>query len=178
MHARVFFGASAWLIGAGAATVGSLLAVSLIGQGIGGNPGQQLTTAAVQHALALEAADSHTDAPVIGRSHAVRHRHPRHRAKSRSAPPPATPSPATTPTASGTALSSSGGELVAECRGASAYLMSWSPQQGYEIDDVSRGPAATARVTFGSGSGSVVMVVSCRGGMPVLTTYRKGRRDE
>ena len=36
MHSRVFLAIGAWLLGASAATCGSLVAVSLIGQSIGG----------------------------------------------------------------------------------------------------------------------------------------------
>jgi len=36
VHSRILFGAAAWLLGAATATTGSLLAVSLLGQGITG----------------------------------------------------------------------------------------------------------------------------------------------
>jgi len=52
---RILAGVGAWLLGAGTATAGSLLAVSLLGQGIADSPGQQLTAAAVNQALAREA---------------------------------------------------------------------------------------------------------------------------
>ena len=42
--------------------------------------------------------------------------------------------------AAGTVLTSQGGTVLAECRPAGAYLVSWSPTQGYEADDVARGP--------------------------------------
>jgi hypothetical protein len=68
-------------------------------------------------------------------------------------------------------LSSQGGEVVASCQAAGAYLISWSPQQGYETDDVRRGPAAQAVVTFESPANSVVMQVTCQGGVPQATSY-------
>ena len=43
VHMRVAAGVGAWLIGVGAATAGSLLAVSLLGQGIATSTSQQLT---------------------------------------------------------------------------------------------------------------------------------------
>ena len=55
---RILAGVGAWLLGAGTATAGSLLAVSLLGQGIADSPGQQLTTAAVNRALARENQDA------------------------------------------------------------------------------------------------------------------------
>src|SRR5437588_12624965 len=51
---RILAGVGAWLFGAGTATAGSLLAVSLLGQGIAASPSQQLTGAAVNRALARE----------------------------------------------------------------------------------------------------------------------------
>ena len=55
---RILAGVGAWLLGAGTATAGSLLAVSLLGQGIAASPGQQLTADAVNRALAREAHDA------------------------------------------------------------------------------------------------------------------------
>src|SRR5579863_3005132 len=54
---RIAVGVGAWLLGVGAATGGSLLAVSLLGQGIAISNSQQLTPAAVARALASEASD-------------------------------------------------------------------------------------------------------------------------
>jgi len=61
--------------------------------------------------------------------------------------------------------------VVASCQPAGAYLISWSPLQGYEVDGVIRGPAVTARVTFSPTTVSptareVTMVVSCSAGVP------------
>jgi len=47
-------GVGAWLLGVGAATAGSLLAVSLLGQGIAPATSQQLSAATVTQALANE----------------------------------------------------------------------------------------------------------------------------
>jgi len=59
---------------------------------------------------------------------------------------------------------------VAGCQPAGAYLVSWSPAQGYEVSWVSRGPAANAKVTFEGSRKLVTMVVSCHGGAPAATT--------
>ena len=64
--------------------------------------------------------------------------------------------------------------MLAECRPAGAYLVSWSPVQGYQADDVARGPAATARVVFESSANSVTVTVTCpdgAAGAPVATSY-------
>ena len=187
---RILVGVGAWLLGAGAATAGSLLAVSLLGQGIADTPTQQLTTDAVKSALAVEAHEtSPSDVPTTSRPPVPTS--PVTRAAT-SRPPviqaaPATPSP--TPAvsrkvaspspqaASGTVLTSAGGTVLAECQSAGAYLVSWSPTQGYEATGVVRGPAATARVIFESNANSVTMVVTCAGGTPTVTSSLHGGDD-
>ena len=56
--------------------------------------------------------------------------------------------------------------MLAGCAGSDAYLISWSPQQGYAADDVVRGPAAMARVVFLAGSSGVSLTVTCTGSVP------------
>jgi hypothetical protein len=185
----MLLGVAAWLVGASAATGGSLLAVSMIGQGMtpGGGDEQSVTT--VNRALAKEAAEraaavpSHTVPPKVKRggppSRVGGHRAvlpPAHRrapapAARRPVPPP---SPGAT---GGTVLTSQGGTLVASCAGARAYLVSWSPQQGFGSTGVIRGPATGARVTFTSGQLTVTMVVSCAAGVPTATSTTVGTGD-
>ncbi len=190
MHRRILAGVGAWLLGAGAATGSSLLAVSLLGQGIADSQGQQLTAAAVNRALALESREAsrpgswaaYSPSPASATRHAVR-RHATAQATQPGQPgltPSATPgatwiSASPTPSAAGgTVLTSPGGTVLAECRAAGTYLVSWSPTQGYEAASVARGPVATAQVVFQSSANSVTMVVSCPGGtarQPVSSSY-------
>jgi serine/threonine-protein kinase len=198
---RIAVGVGAWLLGVGAATGGSLLAVSLLGQGIAANTSQQLTAAAVSRALASETSDppnqgtttlpSATPSPV----RSSRTRRPAtpppqpevtpssHRASAdpTASPTPhptgrtgATPTPTPSPTPTHTTppptvLTSQGGSVVAECLSAGAYLLSWSPTQGYEAGQVLRGPAPTVQVAFQSYANTVTMVVSCSTGVPTAT---------
>jgi hypothetical protein len=196
MHSRILFGVVAWLLGAATATAGSLLAVSLLGQGITGNSGPLLTQDAVNKELASEAAEASASASVTvtasaepSGTHATATPSPVTASMSPvQAPTPVTTTPVTTtpvtttapPTASsgGTVLTSPGGEVVAACQAAGAYLVSWSPLQGYEVGDVSRGPAATARVTFESNASRVIMTVSCSAGVPTATSSTRGVGDE
>ena len=67
-------------------------------------------------------------------------------------------------------LTSPGGTVVASCAGARAYLVSWSPQQGFGSSGVVRGPAVNAQVTFTGGQITVTVVVSCDTGVPTATT--------
>ncbi len=185
---RVLAGVGAWLLGVGAATASSLLAVSLLGQGIATGTSQQLTAVAVNRALAAEASDSPgvvpgmTSAPSSAPSATPSYQAQVSRttrpqagatpsARASRSRPAASPSPQ--PTAAGpasTVLTSPGGTVVADCVPSGAYLVSWSPVPGYESGAVIRGPAVTARVTFNSAANSVTMVVSCSAGMPTATT--------
>jgi hypothetical protein len=66
VHRRILFGVAAWLLGAATATAGSLLAISLLGQGITGSSGQLLTQDAVNRALGSEAAEAWAGASAPG----------------------------------------------------------------------------------------------------------------
>jgi hypothetical protein len=164
VHSRILLGVAAWLVGAIAATGGSLLAVSALGQGMD-SAGEQVSVETVNRALAKEAGEGTAAVP----------RRPVSPSASRTAPPPpkarhsagAAPS---TGTGGGTVLTSPGGTVVASCAGARAYLVSWSPQQGFGSSGVVRGPATNAQVTFTGGQLTVTMVVSCDAGAPIATT--------
>jgi hypothetical protein len=185
VHRRILFGVVAWLLGAATATAGSLLAISLLGQGITGNSGQLLTQDAVTRALASQAAEappSTAASETVGPAASA----PARTAPAASATPSATDVPApgqgagigtASPSSDGTVLTSAGGEVVASCQAAGAYLVSWSPLQGYEVGSVNRGPAATARVTFESTAQRVTMMVSCAAGVPSATSYSGGPDD-
>lgn len=188
---RVVAGVGAWLIGVGAATAGSLLAVSLLGQGIATNTSQQLTAAAVQNALAAEASDTHEANPATSASPSpapsTARPHQPQIAQILAPEPAATPSArasrsraASSPSAQATAaptptvLSSQGGTVVADCRSGGAYLVSWSPNPGYESGTVIRGPTTMAQVTFDSTANSVTMMVSCSAGVPTAISTVSG----
>ena len=158
-----------WLLGMGTATGISLLAVSLLGQGIASAPSQQLTEAAVNRALASENSSQARSAPAKPRPPTPS---PRHTRKASPSPAPASqdgparPARQGYPGAGGTLLTSPGGSVVAGCGRDGAYLVSWSPQQGYEVTSVVRGPAYVAQATFRSSHDTVTMTVSCQDGMP------------
>jgi len=168
VHSRILLGVAAWLVGASVATSGSLLAVSVLGQDLIPVAGEQLSMETVNRALSKEAAERIAAGP--RRSHA--------RPASSAAPSsPATrhPAPPASPgTTGGTVLTSAGGTIVASCAGARAYLVSWSPQQGFGSGDVVRGPATSAQVTFTGGQLTVTMIVSCSAGMPTATSTAIG----
>jgi hypothetical protein len=73
--------------------------------------------------------------------------------------------------------------VVATCESVGAYLLSWSPAQGYWVDQFARGPAAVASVVFDADTRAVTMHVSCPGGTPISNTQvvdsgTPGGRDE
>ena len=183
MHRRILFGIAAWLLGAASATAGSLLAVSLLGQGITGGSGPLLSQVAVNRALARESAEPTATptasagdtgaAGTAGASHPAAPSDsavPSSAAPSSAVPSSAVPSSAAEPSeaptsssasptadgtqAGGTVLASRGGDVVASCQAGGAYLDSWSPAQGFVVGGVRRGPAQTAKVTFDPAAGS------------------------
>ena len=164
VHSRVLLAIAAWLVGASAATGGSLLAVSALGLGMNPAAGEQVSVETVNRALAKESAERAAAMPRRSASPSP----------SRTAPPaPAahrSPSPPSPPATGGTVLTSQGGTLVATCAGTRAYVVSWSPQQGFGSTDVVRGPATNAQVTFTGGQLTVTMVVSCDAGVPTATS--------
>ena len=165
--ARFLAGAGAWLLGAGAATGGCLLAVSALGQGLAPAPSQQLTVAAVNRALASEAEAARPAALMPPVRSSATPLAPRAR-KSTAAPslPPSSPAPQP----STADFTSGGGSVVAGCQPAGAYLVSWIPAQGYAARWWVRGPAATAEVTFAGSRKVVTMTISCSGGVPSAST--------
>jgi hypothetical protein len=177
VKSRLLVGVGAWLLGAAAATSGSMIAVNQIAHGLLGPQTQQLTEATIRanpddrtgRPSPSAAATSSRPSP----SRAARPDRDAPRARSTVS---VAPSPSGTPssheTASGTLLQSPYGSVTAACQPGGAYLLYWSPDQGYQADDVFRGPAAVASVTFEGPGNEVVMRVSCKNGSPVARLSR------
>jgi hypothetical protein len=164
VRSRFLFGAGAWLLGAVTATTGSMIAVGALAHGLL-SPQTQLLAGA-PGAADLDVGDSPTPtaSPSIS---------PTPSASS------AAPSPGPSPVAGGAApqsaaptlLTSADGSVLATCQPGGAYLVYWSPDQGYSADNVNRGPAPVASVTFSNTAGGVVMRVSCQSGTPVAHVF-------
>jgi len=159
MRTRIVIGAGAWLLGAAAATAGSLWVVSELGHGISASPSQQTTAAALSQAQATRAAQPSSSPG--SRSQ---------RAAAGTGGTSGTKNSAGTNSTAGTVLASSGGTVVAQCAASGAFLLSWSPQQGFQASSVARGPASTARVVFSTTASTVTMAVTCPSGVPVAAT--------
>lgn len=154
-----------WLAVAAGTTVTSTWAISLLGEGLSQRVVSPMSEQQV--AAALAGAASAGPAP----------------------PPSATPAPSPSgtrvPSPSGTpaegggerVFTTAGGSVVARCDGGLAVLRSWSPAQGYAVDDVDRGPAETASLEFESDTGKVKVRITCRSGLPDLSTEREDETD-
>lgn len=145
MRRRVLLMAVGWLLAAGATAAVGAVALDVVGAGILGPQNQPLSPDDVARALAAVPSSATT------------------------IPTTAPPTPASTAPAP-RGLTVPGGTLVAECAGGQVTLKSWSPDQDFRTDDVSRGPAASASIKFKSGKTENVVVVTCRDGEPHADT--------
>jgi len=136
--------ASAWTVGAVVSVAVGLVSLSLIQTGLTADKVQPF------------ARDAATDAgsPAVQPSAIA-------------TTPDTSAAPSAAPPVSGERLlTSKGGNVVARCRDGAAYLVYWSPAQGYHGDDVVRGPAAVAKVTFGKQQREVKLFVTCADNVP------------
>jgi len=165
---RVVASGLAWTVGATAAVAVGLIALSLIGPGLGVRPLDSLATDPGGQPVAQDLPTSAVPVPSASRPAASGRQTP----KPGTTPNPGTSISATRSDPSPSAdmarlLSSPGGNVFAQCTAGGAYLVSWSPAQGYRIGDVRRGPAAVAHVAFSSRRDVVTVWVDCfSGGLP------------
>jgi hypothetical protein len=183
-YRRVVVNAAAWLAGAAASVAVGIIALSQINDGLGDAGVQPLSPDAV---IAVATGQPAADPPVAsGGATPSGSATPSGGAVPSGGATPSsgkTPADGATPSADATesppaaggktaaahdierVLTSPGGSLVAWCSAGEAYLASWSPAQGYEADDVRRGPATEASLVF-QGTQSVVVAVRCVAGVP------------
>lgn len=167
---RVFFAVTGWLVAAGLAVAVGLLAVSLLGTGITAGRVQPLSHDAV--ARALDHSGSNSSSIPSSSTPSTPSTRPRSNPSVPPGPGPSTssgPRP-TSPSRTVKALHSPGGTVIARCTGNSLYLMSWTPRQGFEIDDHTRGPAHTAYIKFESDDADIHMSINCSDGTPESVT--------
>jgi len=165
MRTRTVIATGAWLLGAAAATAGGLLVVSELGEGITGSPSQQPTVAVINQAQASQSAQ-----PLTSSRPRSQDGTDRTAGTNRTGGTRGTGGAGGASATGGTVLTSSGGTVVARCATAGAFLLSWSPQQGFQAGSVIRGPASAARVVFTTTTSTVTMTVSCSSGMPSAAT--------
>jgi hypothetical protein len=178
----LLLGVGAWLLGATSATVGSLYAVGQLGNSLLAVPSRQMSVAMVNadlaHQSSQQAQPLGTAPPLnverrggLGDSdHAARGKKTRVAPSQSPSPEPSSPT--------GVLLTSPDGSADAVCGTGGAYLLYWSPQPGFEADDVVRGPALVASVVFRSPGSGIRLRVSCAGGVPVKRLVNVGWHDE
>jgi hypothetical protein len=149
----------AWTVGAVAAVGVGMLAVSLIGDGLSTRTGQPLTSDAI--ARESPSASAPRQSPPSVSVSAGRETGSKLAPSTRSTGPP---TPAARPISR--PITTSGGTAIVRCTGGLAYLVSWSPREGYTYDNVDRGPAQRVRVRFRSDEDKVDIRVTCPQGVP------------
>ncbi len=149
----------AWTLGASVAVGVGIIALSLIDNGLASGAGHPMSTEVPPVASTGAATTTQSDDPTadqVSPSPSV--------ASHRSARP-AAPAASATP-GPPRQFNSTGGTVLAQCTGSQAYLLSWSPAQGYRAEDVRRGPAPNVSAKFDNGPQAVVLAVHCVAGMP------------
>lgn len=164
---RVSTGVAAWTVGAVASVAVSMLALTVIG-GVGGDvqpPAPMPLDSGLAAAATMDAASpSASGTATPSASASARPASPTPPAAS-AGPPVVSPTPGPP-----RQFTTSAGTVTAQCTGELAYLVSWSPAQGYRVDDVRRGPALEAQVTFEmfSTRQEAAILVRCVAGVPRL----------
>jgi hypothetical protein len=148
-RARALLATGGWLAAAAAATTIGVVAISAAGSGIAGSATTPLTSDQVTKALA-----STSEQP--------------------------TPQPAASPTGKGVTriLATRGGSIIARCADGEASLLSWSPAQGYQADNIQRGPAPTTTMKFETGDTEIHVSITCPHGIPTLHTTTHTDTDD
>jgi hypothetical protein len=143
MNRRVLLGILGWLAVAATATGAGVAAIGVLEDGITG-PGVRPL-----------------DSEAVGRAPS--------RTGVVSAPPAPGPSPSAPAAGRGVTrnLAAGGGIVTARCDGGQVTIMAWTPAQGYRADDLNRGPAVTAALTFTSDRLEYAVTVTCEAGAPV-----------
>jgi hypothetical protein len=172
VRSRVLIGAGAWLLGAVAATAGSLYAVDQLGQGLLAQHTKQLSVAMVNAELAQDGGRRPVQTPTPSQSPSPSPKASQSTHKARPVPTHRAASPVTRNASK--LLTSAGGTAVAICKQGGAYLIYSSAAQGYETHDFVRGPSSVASVTFVSSSREVILRVTCTSsGVPVSNVSTK-----
>lgn len=169
-------GVLAWVTGAVVAVGVGMLALSRIGYGFTVDSVQPLGSGTPGGPSASAPPPSPSSAPPPRSSAPSRrpHRSPKAEPSRARATHRASPSPVSRERL----LSSPGGTAIVRCTRSAAYLVSWSPEQGYHVDDVRRGPAPEVSVEFEGRERHVMLRAWCRGDVPQSRASYEHRDDD
>ncbi|MFI7075724.1 septum formation initiator [Micromonospora sp. NPDC049903] len=161
MGRRTLLAIAGWLATAVVATLIGVAAIRLVGESLTSTPGGVRSQEEIARELA---APPRTTGPTTGTPGPTGSPDP-------AATAPVSPSASASPTPEAShrrSFSNQGGSVVAECVPGGVWLASWSPKQGYSVEDVDRGPDDDAEVKFVGPSGEHELSVRCQAGVPVL----------
>jgi len=172
--------AAGWLLTAVIATGAGIAVINLLGRPLAGGAGDVISARQAAEALATATVSPASPPPSPAPS-----------APTPSAPTPSPSTASPTPDDTGSAtpeatetprpettsaapakskvITTRGGSVVARCVGREVTLRSWSPAQGYEIDDVDAGPDDDAKVKFERDDDEVEIEIRCAASGPVYT---------
>jgi hypothetical protein len=148
-----------WGVGAALSVGVGLLALSLVGPDLTGDTAPPIAPDALTRPGPTPTTSATTTTPATSTP-------PPSRTTTKSASPPAP-----------VRLTSRGGYVMARCQGTDAYLVYWSPDPGFHSDEVVRGPARVAMVTFEGAALDVKVRVTCVDGTP-RATYGEDEEDD
>lgn len=150
MNARLILGIIGWLLVTALATGAGVAVIGLVGGPLAAPTWQPMTAEEIRLALARA-----TPAPTRT----------------------STSSPAVRREGAGARLiPTAGGNVIARCDGGQVRLLSWTPAQRFEADDVDPGPDDRARITFESDEPEteVEIEVRCAGDVPTPRVRTRG----
>lgn len=151
-------GVLAWIIGAAVAVGVGMLALSRIGYGSSTSTVQPLSSGPAAAPAAPPSASASALPAVSPSVSAAPGRPP--------AAPPPRPRRSSPQMSRERVFSSLAGSAIVRCARDAAYLVSWSPEQGYWVDDVRRGPAPEVTVEFENRQTEVRLRVWCDNDVP------------
>lgn len=67
--------------------------------------------------------------------------------------------------------------MIARCVGGQAAMLSWSPAQGFEVEDVAAGPATTVTLTFEADTTEIGVRVDCQNQIPTVHVTTRADSD-
>jgi hypothetical protein len=145
---RAVVAVAGWFAAAALATGVTLAAITVIGSGIFGESTRTRSQAEVAQALASLTPAVASTTPPTGSPTAP---------STRSGP--ATPSRRLIPSA--------GGSVLAQCTGRDVLVLSWTPAQGYRVEDVDQEARHDVEVRFEGDDDEVRVKIRCADGRPV-----------
>jgi hypothetical protein len=153
VNRRLLLAVLGWLATAGVATGLGIVLIGLFDRALVGPAGRTLSAEEVRQALA-------TPAPTVSSPT----RQPAAPPVDAPTPTPeSTPAPARSPAprAVSRVITTPGGSVVASCTDGLVTLRSWTPAQGYQVDDVEREPGRRVKVEFERGEAEVKVEIAC-----------------